>query len=90
MRTASKIIAILLALSLIGGLQNSSSAPQGTMDLQPVFMIIRLILVIIFAYFGWRPKKKNEKTEMTQIQFLNNLITSLLREWRGKKKFHTI
>lgn len=58
MRTASKIIAILLAISIIGGIQHYNSAPTGTMEFHTLALIIRLILVIIFAYFGWRPKKK--------------------------------
>jgi preprotein translocase subunit YajC len=51
-------------ISLIGGLANSSSVPRGTMDLHPLFMIIRFILAIIFAYFGWRPQNKNDKNEV--------------------------
>ena len=60
MRTVSKIIAILLALSIIGGLQHYNSAPAGTMEFHTLALIIRLILVIIFAYFGWRPIKTSD------------------------------
>jgi len=59
MRTVSKIIAILLAISIIGALQNSNPTPVGIMNLTPLFIIIRLFLIIVFAYFGWRPKKNS-------------------------------
>lgn len=73
MRTASKVIAILLALSLIGGLQNSNSVPVGTMDLKPIFPVIRLILAIIFAYFGWRPQNKNDKNNENKGDLQHNV-----------------
>jgi hypothetical protein len=63
MKTVSKIIAILLAISIIGGLSNSNPLPHGTADLKPLLLIIRFLLVILFAYWGWRPEKNKNKQD---------------------------
>ena len=59
MKITIRILAILFALSVIGGIQSNNPTP--------LFIVIRFILTIIFLYLGWRPDKKKDTNSLKVI-----------------------